>query len=93
MDNQQFEFNLSPSSGVSSWSKVNLTNANSVQMIWDITDLSAVNKVIQEMEVIFFIANIDTLKRFVAISGDNFPSPYFIKRVNPQNLHGFDTPV
>ena len=39
VDNQQFEFNLSPSSGVSSWSKVNLTNANSVQMIWDITDL------------------------------------------------------
>ena len=32
------------------------------------------------------------MKRFVAISGDNFPSPYFIKRVNPQNLHGFDTP-
>ena len=94
VDNQQFKFFLPSQLGNSAWTKVNLSNAQQVDMIWDITDLSNVKEVQfnkNETEL-FFITNLNVGKHFIAISGTNFQSPQFFKRVNSQNLHALETP-
>ena len=54
VDNSSFDFRLSNDNSV--WSKINLQNSNSVQMIWDITDLNNVkNLVLNEMEITYFL--------------------------------------
>ena len=62
VDNSSFDFSLS--SDNSTWSKINLQNSNSVQMIWDITDLNYVKNLVFERNGndLFFIEEIDSLK-------------------------------
>ena len=59
VDNSSFDFSLS--SDNSAWSKINLQNSNSVQMIWDITDLNNVKNLVFERDGnnLFFIEEID----------------------------------
>ena len=91
VDNSSFDFSLS--SDNSAWSKINLQNSNSVQMIWDITDLNNVKNLVFERDGnnLFFIEEIDSLKNYIAISGNSFPYPTFVKRVESQNLHGLSS--
>ena len=46
VDNSSFNFKLSSVTPV--WSKINLQNSNSVNMIWDITELSNVKNLVLE---------------------------------------------
>ena len=91
VDNSSFDFKLSSVNPV--WSKINLQNSNSVQMIWDITKLNNVKNLVFERvgNNLFFKDEIDSLKNYVAISGNSFPYPTFVKRVESQNLHGLSS--
>ena len=91
VDNSSFDFRLSNDNSV--WSKINLQNSNSVQMIWDITDLNNVKNLVFERDGnnLFFVDEVDSLKNYMAISGNSFPYPTFIKRVESQNLHGLSS--
>ena len=91
VDNSSFDFKLSSINSV--WSKINLQNSNSVQMIWDITTLNNVKNLVFERvgNNLFFIDEIDSLKNYIAISGNSFPYPTFVKRVESQNLHGLSS--
>ena len=88
-DNQEFSFNVL-SSGSSDYSKVVLDNSSSVDMIWDITDFRDVKilSFTKSNEELTFLSYSDTLRHFVAVSGFNFQSPTFVKKVSSQNLHG-----
>ena len=91
VDNSSFDFKLSSINSV--WSKINLQNSNSVQMIWDITTLNNVKNLVFERvgNNLFFKDEIDSLKNYIAISGNSFPYPTFVKRVESQNLHGLSS--
>ena len=91
VDNSSFDFKLTNINSV--WSKINLQNSNSVQMIWDITTLNNVKNLVFERvgNNLFFIDEIDSLKNYIAISGNSFPYPTFVKRVESQNLHGLSS--
>ena len=88
-DNQQFYFNVL-SSNLLNYSKVELDNSSSVDMIWDITDLRDIKNLAfsKSNEELTFLSYSDTLRHFVAVSGFNFQSPTFVKQVSNQNLHG-----
>ena len=88
-DNQQFYFNVL-SSDLLNYSKVVLDNSSSVDMIWDITDLRDIKSLAfsKSNEELTFLSYSDTLRHFVAVSGFNFQSPTFVKKVSNQNLHG-----
>ena len=60
---------------IPTWSKINLQNSNSVQMVWDITDLTNVKNLVfqQNGAALFFIDEIDSLKNYTTISGNAFP--------------------
>ena len=94
VDNQQFKFFLPSQLGNSIWTKVNLSNAEQVDMLWDITDLSDVKKVHfnKNDSDLSFITNVNTGRHFVAVSGSNFQTPQFFKKVSSQNLHALETP-
>ena len=91
IDNQEFSFNVL-SSGSSDYSKVVLDNSSSVDMIWDITDFRDVKNLsfTKSNEELIFLSFSDTLRHFVAVSGSNFQSPTFVKKVSSQNLHGLN---
>ena len=91
VDNSSFGFNLSSDNSV--WSKINLQNSNSVQMIWDITNLNHVKNLVFQRDGnnLFFVDEIDSLKNYLAISGNSFPYPTFVKRIEGQNLHGLSS--
>jgi hypothetical protein len=94
VDNPQFDFFIPAVSSGLSWSKVILKNANSVGMIWDITDLTNIKK-LQYNNVngeLSFTVNLDTIRHFVAVTGSSFQTPEFLKEVISQNLHGLETP-
>ncbi len=94
VDNQQFKFLVPQQTGNTPWSKISLSNADEVDMIWEITNLNDVKQVsfIKNGTEIYFIANLNVAKQYVAISGSNFPSPQYFKPVDYQNLHGLQTP-
>ena len=74
--------------------KFNLSNAQNVDMIWDISDLQNVNIIpyISFGSSKSFSIEYDSTKTFVALSGNNFPSPTFVSKIPNQNLHGLTTP-
>ena len=94
VDNQQFSFFMPAVSSVDNWSKINLSNSDNVDMIWDITDLSNVKdvKFTKNGNDLYFISKLDSNRHFIAISGSNFETPDYFKAVSPQNLHGLPTP-
>ncbi|MEQ9424074.1 MAG: type IX secretion system sortase PorU [Cyclobacteriaceae bacterium] len=63
--------------------------------VWDVTDPQNVLK--QEFDKnesgkVLFGASSRSLREFVILKGNNFPSPIPIGKVNQQNLHGLETP-
>ena len=92
VDNQEFDFHLFGSSGSTSHSKIIVKNASSVNMIWDISNLNEVKNIMYQSygDTISFNTLLDTLKHFIAITGNNFPYPKFEKQVLTQNLHNFN---
>ena len=92
VDKSAFDFRIT--NNIPIWSKINLQNSNSVQMIWDITDLTNVKSLAfqQNGAALYFIDEIDSVKHYTTISGNAFPAPSFIQKVVSQNLHGLSTP-
>ena len=65
-------------------------NAGTLERIWEITDFRnplAVNYTLNGSTAEFKV-NYDSLRTFIAISGNGFPSPVIMDEVEPQNLHG-----
>ena len=92
VDKSAFDFRIT--NNIPTWSKINLQNSNSVQMVWDITDLTNVKSLAfqQNGVALYFIDEIDSVKHYTTISGNAFPAPSFIQKVVSQNLHGLSTP-
>ena len=74
--------------------KFNLTNSLDVNMIWNISDLENISIIPADSSGDLRSFNIehDSIKTFVAVTGNNFVSPTFIKKITNQNLHGLSTP-
>jgi hypothetical protein len=89
IDNTQFNFRLNNPGNPNSYSEIVLNNANSVDMIWDISNLFDVKNIAFQKtgSTLSFKNKIDSLKHFIAVSGSNFPYPQFEKQILNQNLH------
>ena len=74
------------------FSNIIVKNASSVEMIWDISNLQEVKNIIfqKTADTLSFNILLDSLKHFIAVSGNNFPYPKFEKQVQTQNLHAFN---
>ncbi len=67
-----------------------ISNASSLDYIWEITDPTSSNAVNFTMNgnLASFRVQADSLRQFIAISGIGFPSPTILNEVSAQNLHG-----
>ena len=92
VDNQAFDFHLHGSSNAANFSNIIVKNASSVDMVWDISNLQEVKNIIfqKTADTLSFNILLDSLKHFIAVSGNNFPYPKFEKQVQTQNLHAFN---
>ena len=72
VDKSAFDFRIT--NNVPTWSKINLQNSNSVQMVWDITDLTNVKSVAfqQNGAALSFIDEIDSILALVVPVDDFF---------------------
>lgn len=91
VDNQQFDFYLPASNSLNSFSKINIQNSSSVDMVWDISNLFDVKNIVfqKTLDSLSFNSSLDTLRHFIAVTGNSFPYPKFEKNVMNQNLHSF----
>jgi hypothetical protein len=94
VNSNAFVFSDPLSNFIGSIPKFNLTNALNVNMVWNITDLENVLIVTSNSvgSSLSFNSEHDTTQTFVAVSGDNFSPPSFIRKISNQNLHGLPTP-
>jgi Peptidase family C25/FlgD Ig-like domain len=71
-----------------------LNGANASVNIWDITNLSSINKqeVVFGSNLTFGVSTNNILKEFIAFEGNNFPNPTALGRIANQNLHAMSNP-
>jgi hypothetical protein len=85
----QLAFRDVRSSGPGKVAEFTLSNASSAVTIWDITnwhDIREVKTKSTGSNLIFRLPS-DTIREFVAFTGNDFPSVSFIQKVDNQNLH------
>lgn len=90
MFGSQFNFRDIPSVGVGNVGSFNISGLTSNGFVWDVTDRHN-PKLINGATVgstYTFNADVDSLREFVASTGDLFLTPTFVSNVEPQNLHG-----
>ena len=58
-------------------------------MVWDISNLFDVKNIVfqKTLDSLSFNSSLDTLRHFIAVTGNSFPYPKFEKKVLNQNLH------
>ena len=86
----RFQYNLSSSTlGIASY---NISNANSISQVWDITDIYNVSKILNINQSIFsFKSNLGSLKNYIVVDQNDFYIPIIdsqTKRIGNQNLKG-----
>jgi hypothetical protein len=92
MNGNQMHFRWVGSAGTGNISEFRLSNATSSTKVWDITDQYN----IKEMQttyssgILSFICPTDTLRQFVAFTGNSFYSTSSPQNVNNQNLHNIE---
>lgn len=89
MFGNQFNFRDIASVGVGNVGNFSLSGLPTEGFVWDVTNRHEPKLINGSFGTNYsFIANIDTLREFVASSGTNFLTPTFLNVVSPQNLHG-----
>ncbi len=89
MTGNQFNFRDIPSVGVGNVGSFSLAGLPSTGFVWDVTDRHIPKLINGNAGTNYtFIADLDSLREFVASSGTGFLVPTFVSAVNPQNLHG-----
>lgn len=89
MTGNQFNFRDIESVGVGNVGSFSLAGLPSTGFVWDVTDRHIPKLINGTAGTNYtFIADIDSLREFVASSGTNFLTPTFLGAVSPQNLHG-----
>lgn len=70
-----------------------LPNSSSQTVIWEITDRRDVARILAQLEGdrLSFVLPVDSLRQFIAFDGSDFLSPFFLKQVENQNLHGAES--
>ncbi|MBN4049699.1 type IX secretion system sortase PorU [Bacteroidales bacterium AH-315-N07] len=90
MSGDQMLFRNTGSVGTGNISNFLVSNSSSFTQIWDVTD--PVNVKIQESnfagEANSFNISTDSLKEFVAFTGNSFLTPALLGKIGNQNLHG-----
>lgn len=89
MTNNQLFFRDLNSIGTGNVSQFNISNANNIVKIWDITDpLNIKGLQVTQGSTISFVVTTDTLKEFVALTNNFETQVYSLGKVDNQNLHG-----
>lgn len=89
MDGSQMEFYYLPTIGVGNVTEYQMSNANDVQYIWEVTDpIHPQNIPFTSGSNIVLKANTDSLRTFVAFTDNQYLSPTYFGAVEHQNLHG-----
>lgn len=90
MNGNQMEFRNIKSIGAGNVSQFNLTNAATVEYIWETTNPRNPKKIefTKSGSTVSFTVNTDTLRTFVAFTDNLYYSPVSFGSVTPQNLHG-----
>lgn len=78
--------------GLGNIAEFNISNASNLDMIWEVTDNNAVKNIsFTELQgSASFKVSYDSLRKFVCVSGNNFPVPHFIENVIAQDLHALN---
>lgn len=89
MFGNQFNFRDIASVGVGNVGDFSLSGLPTDGFVWDVTNRHEPKLINGTAGANYsFIANLDSLREFVASNGTTFLVPTFIGAVNPQNLHG-----
>jgi len=92
MTGDQFNFRDLPSVGPGNVGSFQLTGLPATGFVWDVTDRH-IPKLINGATVgstYTWLADIDSLREFVASNGTTFLTPTFVSNVDHQNLHGLE---
>jgi len=87
----QLVFRDKKSVGMGNTTRFNLTNVASGLTIWDVTDLSNVQKIDIQSENNIVVST-DILRKFIAFDGTSYFTPDVVGVVESQNLHAPDNP-
>ena len=88
---KQFRFQYSNSAFSSGIGEYQVTNASTINAVWDITDIYNVGKIGNSAQNSFaFKATLGTLRKYIAVDGSDYylPSKEAQTKVTPQNLTG-----
>ncbi|MBI2280188.1 MAG: type IX secretion system sortase PorU [Bacteroidetes bacterium] len=89
MTGNQLFFRDLNSVGTGNVSQFNITNANNIVQIWDITDpLNIKAQQFTQNNSISYVAATDTLREFVALTNNFETQVYLLGKIDNQNLHG-----
>lgn len=93
MSGTQMHFRDTRSVAPGRTSRFDLANAGGVQEIWDITDPANARRVTFTLagNVATFFQNTETLREFIAFTGNQFLTPVAFGRTQNQNLHSLGT--
>ncbi len=94
MAGDQMTFRDTGSVGGGNIAEFRLSNASGVERVWDITDPTHARRVpiSQQGNDLTFKVAADSLREFVAFTGDVYKEPSLIGKVENQDLHGLSTP-
>jgi len=89
MARSQMMFREAASVGAGQVAKYNLTNANGVSEIWEVTDPTNVQRINYSIAegVATFTLSAETIREFIAFTGTSFKVPSLFGSVGNQNLH------
>lgn len=70
--------------------RFDLAGLNSTDQVWDVTNINNIRRMVltPSSRGSYFDRTTDTLRTFIAFSGNNFPTPLPMGTVPNQNLHG-----
>jgi hypothetical protein len=89
MTNNQLFFRDLNSVGTGNVSQFNVSNANNIIKVWDVTDpLNIKEQQFTQGSSISFVVPTDTLKEFAALTSNFETQVYALGKVDNQNLHG-----
>lgn len=88
MDGSQMEFYYLPSIGSGNVTNFSISNASAISSIWDVTDPRHPKSIsFNTGSTIDLKVNTDSLKRFIAFTGNQFFTPTSYGQIQHQNLH------
>jgi hypothetical protein len=93
MARAQMMFRNASSSGPGQVAKYNLSNANGISEIWEVTSPADVRRILFNSAdgVASFTLPADNIREFISFTGTSFMTPSYLGKVDNQNLHALDS--